>query len=403
MRIPVLCSAAVLALVLAGCDKPEPTSAGKAREIARTTIIVDTHVDVPYRLEEGWVDVSQAAPDGNFDYPRAREGGLDAPFMSIYTPAELGDGAEATAHAERLIDLIEKIVAAAPDKFALAYSPDEVEHNFAAGLISLPLGMENGSPIAGDLAKLQHFYERGIRYITLTHAKSNHISDSSYDANRRWGGLSPFGEAVVKEMNRLGIMVDVSHVSDEAFWDALAISEAPLIASHSSLRHFTPDLERNMSDEMLKALAGKGGILMINFGSFFLTEPARKLGEAYDAAYEAYRAERGAEDTSEVKAAFEADYYGEAGYPYASLEDVLDHFDRAVRIAGIDHVGIGSDFDGVEDTLPVGLKDVSQYPNLVEGLMRRGYSEADIKKILSGNILRVWREVEAAAQAQQNP
>jgi membrane dipeptidase len=402
MRFKAFFLCAVLAL--AACGKPAPTEAEKAQALAQTAMIIDTHIDVPYWLEEsGWQDIGQATQGGDFDYPRARAGGLNAPFMSIYTPAELGDGAEATASAERLIDLVEKIVASAPDKFALAYSPDEVEHNFAAGLISMPLGMENGSPIAGDLANLRHFYDRGIRYVTLTHAKSNHIADSSYDDNKQWGGLSAFGEQVVREMNRLGIMVDVSHVSDGAFWDVMEISEAPVIASHSSLRHFTPGLERNMSDEMLKALAGKGGVIMINFGSFFLTEPARQAGEAYKGAYEAYRAEHGLEDTPEAKAAFEAEFYGEAGYPYASLEDVLDHFDRAVAIAGIDHVGIGSDFDGVEDSLPTGLKDVSQYPNLIEGLMRRGYSEDDIRKILSGNLLRVWRAVEAAAEHLQNP
>ncbi|HXV74383.1 MAG TPA: dipeptidase [Sphingomonadales bacterium] len=402
MRILSLVFIGFLAVGLSACGQETPSAAEKARALAQAAIIVDTHVDLPYRLEEGgWEDVSVPTLKGDFDYPRAREGGLNAPFMSIYTPADLGDGAEATANAERLIDLMEKVVASAPDKFALAYSPDEVEHNFAAGLISLPLGMENGSPIAGELANLQHFYDRGIRYITLTHSKSNHISDSSYDANKQWGGLSPFGEEVVREMNRLGIMVDISHVSDEAFWDALAISEAPLIASHSSLRHFTPGLERNMSDEMVKALAGKGGIIMINFGSFFLTEAAHQAGEAYDGAYEAYRAGRGLDDTPEAKAAFEAEFYGEAGYPYATLEDVLDHFDRAIEVAGVDHVGIGSDFDGVEDTLPIGLKDVSQYPNLIEGLLRRGHSEEDVRKILSGNILRVWREVEAAAARLQ--
>lgn len=366
-----------------------------ANQIAAETIIADGHVDVPYRLEENWVDVGNATEGGDFDYPRAKAGGLNAPFLSIYTPAALGDGPEATANANKLIDMVEDIVAKGPGKFALAYSVAEVESNFENGLISFPLGMENGSPIAGDLANLEHFYNRGIRYITLTHSLSNHISDSSYDDNKQWGGLSPFGEEVVREMNRLGIMVDISHVSDEAFWDALAIAGPPMIASHSSLRFFTPGFERNLTDEMVKALAEAGGVVMINFGSPFLTEEANSAG--YFTAFQTYLEENELEGTPEVEAGFRVEFFGDAGYPYANLDQVLDHFDRVVELAGIDHVGIGSDFDGVGDSLPVGLKDVSDYPNLIEGLLGRGYSESDIKKILSGNTLRVWRAVEEFA------
>lgn len=366
-----------------------------ANKIAAETIIADGHVDVPYRLEENWVDVSNATEGGDFDYPRAKAGGLNAPFLSIYTPAALGDGAEATANANKLIDMVEDIVANGPGKFALAYSVAEVEGNFENDLISFPLGMENGSPIAGDLANLEHFYSRGIRYITLTHSLSNHISDSSYDDNKQWGGLSPFGEEVVREMNRLGIMVDISHVSDEAFWDALAIAGPPMIASHSSLRFFTPGFERNLTDEMVTALAEAGGVVMINFGSPFLTEEANSAG--YYTAFQTYLEENELEGTPEVEAAFRVEFFGDAGYPYANLDQVLDHFDRVVELAGIDHVGIGSDFDGVGDSLPVGLKDVSAYPNLIEGLLGRGYSESDIKKILGENTLRVWRAVEEFA------
>lgn len=370
-----------------------------ANKIAVETIITDGHVDVPYRLEEGWVDVSEATEGGDFDYPRAQAGGLNAPFMSIYTPAALGDGAEATANANKLIDMVEELVANAPGKFALAYSVAEVEANFENGLISFPLGMENGSPIAGDIANLEYFYNRGIRYITLTHSLSNLISDSSYDENRRWSGLSPFGEEVVREMNRLGIMVDISHVSDEAFWDALAISGPPMIASHSSVRFFTPGFERNLDDDMIKALAEAGGVIMINFGSPFLTEASNSSG--YFNAWNTYLADNELEGSPEVEAAFRVEFFGEAGYPYATMDEVLDHFDRVVELSGIDHVGIGSDFDGVGDSLPIGLKDVSSYPNLIEGLLGRGYSEDDIKKVLSGNTLRVWRAVEEFAAANQ--
>ena len=400
MKIPSVLFGGLLGFVLVSCDQaPEQTAAERAAELAQNTIIIDTHIDVPFRLEDGWEDVSNATDGGDFDYPRAVAGGLNGPFMSIYTPAVLGDGAEATANADKLIDMMEDIVANAPGKFALAYSVAELEHNFANGLMSFPLGMENGSPVAGELANLEYFYNRGIRYITLTHSRANHISDSSYDENRPWGGLSPFGADVVREMNRLGIMVDISHVSDEAFWDALEVSQAPMIASHSSLRHFTPGFERNMSDDMVKALAEAGGVIMINYGSSFVTEEANMKGTAYWDAVRAFQEETGAEDGSEEVLAFRAEFFGPAGYPYATLDDVLDHFDRVVEIAGIDYVGIGSDYDGVGDTLPIGLKDVSTYPNLVAGLLARGYSEDDIEKILSGNILRVWRQVEEFAGA----
>lgn len=372
----------------------------RAREIALGNIIIDTHIDVPYRLEEVWEDVSQATASGDFDYPRAKAGGLNAPFMSIYTPASLEAEGRSKEVAEKLIDLVDSIAKAAPDKFAIAYSADDVEAQFAAGLISLPMGMENGSPIENKLTNLQHFYERGIRYITLTHSLSNHISDSSYDDNKRWGGLSDFGVQVVSEMNRLGIMVDISHVSDEAFWDVMAITNVPAIASHSSARHFTPGWERNMSDEMIKGLAENGGIIMINFGSAFLSEAAYKYGNARGDAYDEWIAENDLEKSDELREQFAAQYASEHGpYPYATLAQTLDHFDRVVELTGsVDYVGIGSDYDGVGDSLPTGLKDVAAYPNLVAGLLERGYSENDIRKILGGNLLRVWRAVEAAAE-----
>lgn len=395
------------ALLVAGCGQGEGDSsaadlAERARELAQTSIIIDTHIDVPYRLERTWVDVSQATEDGDFDYPRAVAGGLNAPFMSIYTPASLEAEGGSKALAEELIDMIEGIADAAPDKFAIAYSTEDIVRHFDEGRISLPLGMENGAPVEGELANLAHFYERGIRYITLTHSLSNHISDSSYDDNKRWGGLSDFGFDVVREMNRLGIMVDISHVSDEAFWDVMEVAKAPPIASHSSARHFTPGFERNMDDDMIKRLGESGGVIQINFGSSFLTavanDYARLRGEAWDVAKE----EKGLEDGDRV--AFFASYAQEHGsFPYASLDETLDHFDHVVALAGIDHVGIGSDYDGVGDSLPQGLKDVSSYPNLISGLMARDYSEDDIRKILGGNLLRVWRQVENYARSQEKP
>ncbi len=373
--------------------------ATQANAIAQQSIIIDTHIDVPYRLHAEWADVSAATDGGDFDYPRAVAGGLNAPFMSIYTPAELEEEGKSKEVADELIDLVNRIVSESPDKFAIALSPDEVESQFAQGLISLPLGMENGSPIEGDLANLQYFFDRGIRYITLAHGLSNHISDSSYDDNKQWGGLSDFGVEVVKEMNRLGIMVDISHVSDEAFWDVMEVATAPAIASHSSARHFTPGWERNIDDDMIVRLAENGGVVMINYGSAFLTSKAHDYGIAAREALAAYLEENDLERTPDVQKSFGEEYALEHGaYPYATLEETLDHFDYVVQLTSVDHVGIGSDYDGVGDSLPLGLKDVSSYPVLIEGLLKRGYSREEVSKILGGNLLRVWREVEAAAE-----
>jgi membrane dipeptidase len=374
---------------------PEELQA-RAEQLARELLIVDTHVDVPYRLEEEWEDVSQRTAKGDFDYPRAVAGGLDAPFMSIYVPASFeGDGAKAVA--DRLIDMVEKIVAEHPDKFGLAASPAEVRAVVASGRIALPMGMENGAPIEGDLANLRHFYDRGVRYVTLAHSEANHISDSSYGEERPWGGLSDFGREVVAEMNRLGIMVDVSHVSDDAFWDVMEVAQAPAIASHSSARRFTPDWERNMSDEMIRRLAENGGVIQINFGSAFLRADAQKQGEALWAARTAFMDEhgyqRGAPEVEEwMRLRREED-----PTIYADVADVADHIDHVVELVGVDHVGLGSDFDGVGDSLPTGLKDVSQYPNLIRVLLERGYTEADVAKIAGENLLRVWTEVERVA------
>ena len=368
----------------------------KAIKIAQETIIVDGHIDVPYRVKEKWVDVTKATQDGDFDYPRAVSGGLNAPFMSIYVPASLDNSPESTQLAHELIDSVEAIVARAPDKFAIAKSPSDVKAQFEKGLISLPMGMENGSPIQGDLANLSAFYERGIRYITLAHSQANHISDSSYDLRRKWKGLSPFGKTLVGEMNNIGIMLDISHVSDDAFYQVIELTKVPVIASHSSLRRFTPGFERNMDDEMIKKLGENGGVIMINFGSSFVSKEAGKWRSGLTAARKAL-VEKEGEDSPKLEN-FEENYRKEVAYPYSTLDEVLDHIDHVVKLIGVDHVGIGSDYDGVGDSLPIGLKDVASFPNLVQGLLDRGYSRTDIEKILSGNLLRVWQQVEEYAE-----
>lgn len=387
---------ALMILLLSACaSQQKPTKAAeknKAQQIAQKYILVDGHIDVPYRLEYKWEDVTKATDGGDFDYPRAVAGGLNAPFMSIYVPASLDNSDESTKLANKLIDYVEAIVGRAPDKFAVATNPTEVREQFSKGLISLPMGMENGSPVQGSLETLKHFYDRGVRYITLAHSQSNHISDSSYDIRRKWKGLSPFGKEMVEEMNKLGIMVDISHVSDNAFYQAIEISKVPVIASHSSLRTYTPGFERNMDDDMIKALGKNGGVIMINFGSSFVSQMSRSWYDNFNKEREAIAQQYG-RNSSEY-ATFTKQYRENSPFPFASTKMVLDHIDHVVALVGIDHVGIGSDYDGVGDSLPEGLKDVSTYPNLVQGLMDRGYSEAEIAKILGGNLLRVWQQVE---------
>lgn len=402
MRFSMLISiaAGIAALVLTSLAFAQDDLQQRARQLAQDALIIDGHVDMPYRVYDEWADVSGDVPGNDFDAPRARAGGLNAPFMSIYLPAETEITGEAKAIANRLIDLVEAQVARAPETFGIATSPSEVEALVAEGKIALPLGMENGAAIAGDLDNLRHFHGRGIRYITLAHSKSNHISDSSYDPVALWQGLSPFGEALVAEMNRLGVMIDVSHISDEAFRDVIEITGAPVVATHSSARHFTPGFERNASDEIIEAIGENGGVVMINFGSSFLTEQANQWQAKFSAARESLMAQLGADDRDHPRvSAFSEAYREQNPYPYADVAIVADHIERVIDIAGIDHVGLGSDYDGVGDSLPEGLKDASTYPNLIAELLRRGHSEEHIRKILGGNVMRVWREVEAYAEA----
>lgn len=390
-------SLTVILMIIVSCDssvsvdseqQKDQRVSDTAHRLAQETLIVDTHIDVPYRLNKGWEDVSVATATGDFDYPRAVAGGLNVPFMSIYVPAEYQDG-RAYDFGNKMIDLVERLAEDSPDKFAIATSVSDVKSQFDQQLISLPMGMENGAPIEGDLDKLRHFYDRGIRYITLTHSKANHISDSSYDQERPNQGLSDFGKQLITEMNNMGVMIDVSHISDQAFDQVMQLTQVPVIASHSSLRHFTPGMERNMSDDMLRALKTNGGVIGINFGSSFLTREAYQWGQTRNE----WIGE--AENVAEKR----AEYRKLNPYPFATITNVLDHIDHAVKLVGIDYVGIGSDYDGVGDSLPTRLKDASTFPFLIQGLMDRGYSESDIKKILSENMLRVWQAVEDYAEA----
>ena len=374
-----------------------------AEQIAQDSLILDSHIDVPYRLwrqhlEGLEIDDISGSTEGDFDFIRARKGGLNVPFFSIYLPASTQEDGTSHQMANELIDMVEDIVTLHPEKFILINSVADLGSITKKNIVGIALGMENGAPIQGDLSRVQYYFDRGIRYITLTHSKTNHISDSSYDENIQWHGLSEFGKNLIEEMNKVGIMVDISHVNDEAFYQAIEISQVPVIASHSSLRYFTPGFERNVDDAMLSKLAEKGGVIQINFGSSFISKRPRdylvKMNSFLESRLGQNLEEVSEQDIRETRSQFIANN----PYPYASLDEVLDHFDRVVQLVGIDHIGIGSDYDGVGDTLPVGLKDVSTYPTLIQGLLERGYTRKDIQKILGGNLIRVWKEVEEYAE-----
>jgi membrane dipeptidase len=377
-----------------------------ADELAHTFIIADGHVDFPERLKEKKIVLTEETKSivmsdigGEFDYERSIKGGLNAPFMSIYIPSSYQKQNDSgKAFADSLINNVLAMVSLFPDKFALANTPTEVEANFKAGKISLPMGMENGAPIGNDLANVKYFYDRGIRYITLTHSKDNQICDSSGDTARTWNGLSPFGKEVIAEMNRVGIMVDISHVDDSTFYQVVKLTKVPCIASHSSCRAFAPTVRRDMTDDMIKALGKNNGVMMINFYNAFLDSAVVNQNVKNKKKLRALLDAKGLHDgDAEAKPIIEQ-FAKDNPSLKSDVEMVANHIDHAVKLAGIDHVGIGSDYDGVEGETPTGLEDVSKYPNLIYVLLKRGYTEEDIAKICYKNVWRVWNAVEQTAK-----
>ena len=364
----------------------------KAIELAHKYLIIDTHIDVPYRLQIDNEDISKKTKRGHFDYERAKEGGLDAVFMAVYIPADFEQKGGGKKFAEGLISNVNEIINKNPDKFSAASLSEEIKMNFGTNKISVLMGMENGTGLEDDINNVEYFFNKGVRYITLTHSKCNRICDSSYDEERKWNGLSAFGEKVIAEMNRLGMIIDISHVSDSAFYDILKLSKAPVVATHSSCRHFTPDWERNMSDEMIKSLVENNGIIMINFGSIFINSEFRKRSDQTHKELVQFLKDKNIKygDTSARNLVDE--YFRINNLKNVSVEQVADHFDHVIKLVGIDYVGIGSDYDGVR-FMPRGLDDVSMYPNLIFELLKRGYSDEDIEKICSKNFLRVWDEI----------
>jgi membrane dipeptidase len=385
-----------LPVVLNGCGpqvargQTEAELRSRAQQLAQKLLILDTHMDTPYEVRKTGYDISIRAEKGQFDYVRARQGGLDAAFMVAYISPDYEEKGGARALAEQMIDEVKGYTQKWPDKFVPASSPQEVRAQFGGGRVTLLLAIENGSALEGDLGNLKYFYGRGVRYMTLCHSKNNPLCDSSFDQGPKWHGLSPFGKQVVAEMNRLGMMIDVSHVSDDTFRQVIEQSKTPVVATHSSCRSFTPGWHRNMSDEMICDLATKGGVIQINFGSIFLNAATNrefvKLREEIRRYVEAHNLQ-GEEKTNYTRQRFE-----QAQFTRTHVSEVAEHIDHVVRLVGIDHVGLGSDFDGVEQ-VPEGLHDVSGYPNLLYELLKRGYSEEALKKICAENFLRVWTEV----------
>jgi len=391
-------------------EKPEGDVTARAERLAQQNIITDGHVDLPYRLkvrnfrlEREFLGIPIETDEGDFDFVRARQGGLDAPFMSIYLPSSNQEESGSSKRlADTLINMVEGIAEAHPDKFVVARTPKDCEQAHELGKIALPMGMENGSGIEDDLSNVAYFRKRGISYVTLTHAKDNLICDSSYDTLNTHGGLSPFGREVIQEMNRVGIMVDISHVSDNAFYQAIELSQVPVIASHSSARKYTPGFQRNMDDDMIRLLGQKEGVIAINFGSTFLDGNIRKKREEQRAELSKILIDAGTDFDSPKADSLIAIYQKANPSLFADVELVADHIDHVVILAGVDHVAFGSDYDGVGDSLPTGLKDVSQYPNLIAELLRRGYTDEDIGKICYKNMFRVWQETIDYAQAHNN-
>ncbi|HXE74689.1 MAG TPA: dipeptidase [Candidatus Xenobia bacterium] len=369
----------------------------RAARLHRDAVVVDLHLDTPQRLLDESFDLGARDAHGHIDLPRMKEGGLDAGFMSIYVEMRTYTGDAATKRALQLIDTVYEQVRRHPDQLVLATTAADVRRAHKDGKIALLMGMEGGTPIANDLRLLRDFHRLGVRYMTLTHSLNNDWADSSTDKPAH-NGLTDFGKDVVREMNRLGMMVDISHVSDKTFYDALEVSQAPLIASHSSCRALNGHA-RNMTDDMIKALAAKGGVIHINYHIGFLDEEFRN---AYSKVADEYRAKsreldkQYANDRKGLLAAQEAlEKEYRAKLPRVSWEKIIEHIDHAVKLAGADHIGLGSDFDGA--WMPEGMDDASYLPRLTQALLDRGYSEADVRKVLGGNTLRVMEEVEKVA------
>ncbi len=384
----------------------------QARRIHDSAIVIDTHADTPQRFVDENFDIGSVTPvsEGNVDLQKARQGNLGAEFFSIWVDPQTSAG-HFTQRALDLIDAVYQQASRHPDQLAMAFSAEDIvrartgPHKRLAAL----MGLEGGHPLEGDVRVLRDFYRLGVRYMTLTWSNTNELGDSSGDINdpkvQHHNGLTPFGKQVVLEMNRLGMMVDISHVADKTFRDAIATTKAPVIASHSSARALV-NAPRDMTDDMLRAVAKNGGVVDVNFYSAFDDETFRKAADAQRkevaSATEQYIARQKA--AGKTVSYMEVDHIQReylAKIPRPPLKSLIDQIDHIAKVAGVDHVGLGSDFDGVSGALPQGLDSVADLPKITQALLDRGYKPEDIKKILGGNVLRVFRQVEQVSREMQ--
>ncbi len=392
---------ALVAGLLASTVSPDDI-AERARKLQASSLVFDTHVDTPQRLLFEKLDLGKRDAEGHLDIPRMREGGMNAVFMSIWTPSKPG-GLRSVKRAFDLIDAVREQVRRHPNDLMLATTAEDVRRARGQGKIAVLMGLEGGHMIDDDLGLLRIYAALGVRYLTLTHGSNTNWADSSTDDSKH-NGLTSFGRSVVRELNRLGVLVDISHVSDKTFYDALETSRAPLIASHSSCRALCGH-ERNMTDEMIRALAKKGGVIHINYNTGFLRQ---EYLEAYHRIADTIKAKdseadkRYGENMALVIRANERvrrELTAAGQLPRVSWEKIVDHIDHVVKLVGVDYVGLGSDFDGA--TMPEGMEDCSKLVRITEALLRRGYAEADIRKILGGNTLRLLEQAERVSQEMQ--
>ncbi|MFZ1916021.1 MAG: dipeptidase [Terriglobales bacterium] len=402
-----------LLLVLAFARVPPAlaqTISGKASEIHASAIVIDTHADTPQRFLDENYDIGSTDPNdhGHISLDKAKAGNLGAEFFSIWVDPETNQGHFAR-HTLDLIDSVYEQAARHPDRMMMAFSVADIERAHGEHKLAALMGIEGGHSIENDIHLLRDYYRLGVRYMTLSWSNTNEFADSSGDINNptveHHNGLTEGGKQTVLEMNRLGMLVDISHVADKTFWDTIAVSKAPVIASHSSARALT-NHPRNMTDDMLRAVAKNGGAVQVNFYNAFVDENYRKAAEAQakgrDAAVKAY--------TDKLKAEGKTPTYLDserierewaAKIPRPPLSSLIDHIDHIAKVAGVDHVGLGSDFDGVSGATPAGIDSAADLPKITQGLLDRGYSADDIRKILGGNILRVLGEAERVSREMQ--
>jgi len=402
--LPFFLLAAIMFAQPPGRHKRTVTDAEVMR-VHNSTILIDTHNDVTSATVAG-LDIGKPNTDHYTDLERMKKGGMAAQFFAVYVASSYVEGNHAANRTLQMIDTVRHdIVERYPNDFVLATTAADIRRAHKEHKIAALMGIEGGHAIEDSLRLLRDYYALGVRYMTLTHTNSNHWADSSGDPNKPNNGLSDFGKQVVHEMNRLGMIVDISHVSDKTFWDALAASQAPIFASHSSCRAIAP-APRNMTDEMIEALAKKGGVIQINFYCDFLNPDVARADEAVNAKLDVLRSQlalKYANDPDGIERALRearSTVMGGAPQPRATLADVVKHIDHVVSIAGIDAVGLGSDFDGI-DCAPVGLDSVDKWPNLTRALLEEGYTAEDIRKIYGENTLRLMTQVERVAKEMQ--